>query len=642
ATGQAGAAPSAASGSAATNAGVANGNPATDTGLDLSSTNLGIAAAIGAALVALLAGWGMRRRKRAAGAAEAADAAVSARAAAVVTAVPSEDGEDRGVEAFTGDIAAFDEPAQRRVAGGEAVQAGVMAREANAQEVAQESAAREAGELEATGHAAEQHASTREVTAHEGAVREVEGHDLMAHDVAAHEAAAYEEPVHEAAAQEAAAHEAAAQDVAAQDVAAQEPAAPEAAAQEAAAREAASHEAVANEATAQDAAPQQLPADHASVSDGSTSQSPASASQEPTAYDPDAFPVNRPVEQSASEPAPVGFEPAAFEHKRANGTPEQASQDLAKASEQASEIPLESVLDHDTKVGATSAVPQEPFTSTAESSDSDKQAEIPTGKQAADTASEATAPNEPASGYDPLHPPIHVDAADAEHRIEPNHGQAPVGSVTAPVESPALSGEDTIAAAGSHTNGAAGHWGTPEAFPLPEPLEPFPAELGAPKGFPREAVDAFGSLDLGLPPRLDSAALEPRPVSLDRHPVVDPEIAAQQALASRPSAPPKAADEIAAGTAGAGAVAGLGAARFGALNLDFDLELPPSPALPLPLFSPEDLGKIARNKLDLASEYIELGDLAGARSLIHEVIEANDATTRSEARAMLSTLAPLS
>jgi len=81
---------------------------------------------------------------------------------------------------------------------------------------------------------------------------------------------------------------------------------------------------------------------------------------------------------------------------------------------------------------------------------------------------------------------------------------------------------------------------------------------------------------------------------------------------------------------------------FGALKLDFDLELPPGPAQTLPAFTPEDLAKIARNKLELAAEYIELGDLSGARALIHEVIESNDAATRGEARALLSTLAPLS
>ena len=63
---------------------------------------------------------------------------------------------------------------------------------------------------------------------------------------------------------------------------------------------------------------------------------------------------------------------------------------------------------------------------------------------------------------------------------------------------------------------------------------------------------------------------------------------------------------------------------------------------PLPAFTPADLARIARNKLDLAAEYIELGDLAGARTLINEVIESNDPATRNDARALLSTLAPLS
>lgn len=86
----------------------------------------------------------------------------------------------------------------------------------------------------------------------------------------------------------------------------------------------------------------------------------------------------------------------------------------------------------------------------------------------------------------------------------------------------------------------------------------------------------------------------------------------------------------------------LGVAQFGALNLDFDLELPAGPSASLPAFTPEALAKIARNKLELASEYVELGDLAGARTLLHEVIEAGHADTRDEARVMLAKLADLS
>jgi FimV-like protein len=60
------------------------------------------------------------------------------------------------------------------------------------------------------------------------------------------------------------------------------------------------------------------------------------------------------------------------------------------------------------------------------------------------------------------------------------------------------------------------------------------------------------------------------------------------------------------------------------------------------MFSPEEIAKIARNKIELAAEYIALGDLGGARILIHEVIESNDPGTRDEAQALLATLAPLS
>ncbi len=173
-----------------------------------------------------------------------------------------------------------------------------------------------------------------------------------------------------------------------------------------------------------------------------------------------------------------------------------------------------------------------------------------------------------------------------------------------------------------------------------------PAELSpaAPTEFPRDAVDAFSSLDMPLPPRIEASADGVQsPVSLVTQPVASPETTLQQAFAPHePDDAPHIADEITAGTAGHAAVAGLGAAGFGALKLNFDLELPPSAAQPLPAFTQVDLVRIARNKLDLASEYIELGDLAGARSLINEVIEANDPATRTEARALLSTLAPLS
>nr|WP_260850412.1 FimV/HubP family polar landmark protein [Paraburkholderia fungorum] len=178
----------------------------------------------------------------------------------------------------------------------------------------------------------------------------------------------------------------------------------------------------------------------------------------------------------------------------------------------------------------------------------------------------------------------------------------------------------------------------------PAPVAQVPPALSVPSEFPRDAVDAFSSLDMPLPPRIElpDAALG-TPESLATQPVASPESTARQAVAPHdPDDVPHAADEISAGTAGHAAVAGLGAVGFGALKLDFDLELPPSPAQPLPVFTSADLTRIARNKLDLAAEYIDLGDLSGARVLINEVIEANDPATRTEARALLSTLAPLS
>ncbi|CAE6906496.1 hypothetical protein R75471_03295 [Paraburkholderia domus] len=183
-----------------------------------------------------------------------------------------------------------------------------------------------------------------------------------------------------------------------------------------------------------------------------------------------------------------------------------------------------------------------------------------------------------------------------------------------------------------------------EANVEPASVAPVQSALAVPTEFPRDAVDAFSSLDMPLPPRVElTDATVSTPGSLSTQPVGSQEATSQQAIAPYdPDDAPHIADEIAAGTAGHAAVAGLGAAGFGALKLDFDLELPPSPAQPLPAFTQADLSRIARNKLDLAAEYIDLGDLPGARVLINEVIEANDPATRTDARALLSTLAPLS
>ncbi|MCP3712020.1 fimbrial protein FimV, partial [Paraburkholderia sp. CNPSo 3274] len=161
-----------------------------------------------------------------------------------------------------------------------------------------------------------------------------------------------------------------------------------------------------------------------------------------------------------------------------------------------------------------------------------------------------------------------------------------------------------------------------------------------PIAFPHDAVEALGGLDLPLPPRIGEPVMPTEPLSTE--PAATPEASARLASPFFEPPAPLAGEAIEAGTAGAGALAGLGAPRFGALTLDFDLNLPADSAEPLPVFTPEQLARIARNKLDLAHEYIALGDVSGARSLINEVIESNDPATRSDAQALLSTLAPLS
>ena len=169
--------------------------------------------------------------------------------------------------------------------------------------------------------------------------------------------------------------------------------------------------------------------------------------------------------------------------------------------------------------------------------------------------------------------------------------------------------------------------------------------------FPTEAVEALGSLDLSLPPRMDlqlgtpgdagaAPALRESQTPIEPVPFVPQPVAGTDAGRLRKMEPPSAAAQIEAGTAGAASVAGLGATPYGPLSLDFDLNLPSSHTEPLPALTPAQLATIARNKLELAVEYIELGDLGGARTLLQEVIASNDTATRQQAAALLSTLAP--
>jgi pilus assembly protein FimV len=173
------------------------------------------------------------------------------------------------------------------------------------------------------------------------------------------------------------------------------------------------------------------------------------------------------------------------------------------------------------------------------------------------------------------------------------------------------------------------HASDPEPEDGPSPAANFPVPR-----FPRDVIEALGTLDLGLPPRQEARPAAAAPEPAIPQPIAEPHVPEHR------DAPSSAAEDIESGITGAASVAGLGASRFPPLSLDFDLGAPASQTAPLPAFTPEQIATIARNKLELAVEYIELGDLSGARTLLEEVIESNDHGTRQQAAALLSTLAP--
>ncbi|WP_027782624.1 MULTISPECIES: FimV/HubP family polar landmark protein [Burkholderia] len=177
----------------------------------------------------------------------------------------------------------------------------------------------------------------------------------------------------------------------------------------------------------------------------------------------------------------------------------------------------------------------------------------------------------------------------------------------------------------------------------------------------QNAISALNSLDMPLPPRAadepSSAAEEPsvRDVQSDADKIAtNGQPTEHPSMGSGETTPEHPADQddefdwdpdaaTPAGDAGnppaTSSLPPLGGAQFGALKLDFDLDLPSTPGAALPALTPDELARIARNKLDLAAEYVELGDLSGARTLLQEVVDANDAATRDDARALLAKLA---
>ncbi|KWB81331.1 pilus assembly protein FimV [Burkholderia ubonensis] len=176
----------------------------------------------------------------------------------------------------------------------------------------------------------------------------------------------------------------------------------------------------------------------------------------------------------------------------------------------------------------------------------------------------------------------------------------------------------------------------------------------------QSAIAALDSLDMPLPPRVsDEASLsttEPAPKAglfVDDKGATNGQSAPRPPVGAGDQTPEQLAEQDeepewdggatlhgrSGATSSAPAFAPLGGAQFGALKLDFDLNLPAAPGAAPPALTPDELARIARNKLELAGEYVELGDLAGARTLLQEVIDANDAATRDDARALLAKLA---
>ncbi|KVM64874.1 pilus assembly protein FimV [Burkholderia ubonensis] len=219
----------------------------------------------------------------------------------------------------------------------------------------------------------------------------------------------------------------------------------------------------------------------------------------------------------------------------------------------------------------------------------------------------------------------------------------------------------------------AGHDEQPTDAPANAPADkPLEAPAHAPADTPaapaadthqalmQSAIAALDSLDMPLPPRVsDEASLsttEPAPKAglfVDDNDATNGQSAPRPPVGAGDQTPEHLAEQEegpewdggatlhgrSGATSSAPAFAPLGGAQFGALKLDFDLDLPAAPGAAPPALTPDELARIARNKLELAGEYVELGDLAGARTLLQEVIDANDAATRDDARALLAKLA---
>ncbi|MEA3130067.1 MAG: pilus assembly protein FimV [Paraburkholderia sp.] len=603
--------PAASASSAAAVSGHGSAAISTSNDAGISQTNLSVAAAIGAALVVLLAALG-RRRKRAAVAATEGSLAQDAAAASARTAEQEdvvstrEQMPVREASDTSDDVAGYG--VALSAAGREDAEREAAAREVAARvAAAREAEIRAAAERETAEHAEAERAAADQAAQERAAAEHVVAKDAAEHDAAAeHEAAAGEQAAtreQTAAAREAEASESHPSSPT-QDLNASRHASPESPATPAP-FESAQPRADVDQAAHSGSLSEPLPAAHHENLDGATTAASLAAAAELGA---EALPL------TSLEPVGETFEQEAPAH-RLQWDDEPALSASAAPPAASTNVP-QNHLDAPAPVIDFTPREAEPHTTS------------PFGQPYIDTSAHSM----PGTSV-PAVPTVQEDTAHVDPAYQPSHESQPHQQPHQQAETASPDGASNL---------------DPAPVAQTQPARFIPTE------FPRDAVDAFTSLNMPLPPRVESTdTAVSAPESLATQLVASPETTAQQAVTPHdPDDAPHIADEISAGTAGRAAVAGLGATGlgaaglgaigFGALKLDFDLELPPSPAQPLPAFTRADLSRIARNKLDLAAEYIDLGDLSGARLLINEVIEANDPATRTEARALLSTLAPLS
>ncbi|MCA8089650.1 pilus assembly protein FimV [Burkholderia anthina] len=205
-----------------------------------------------------------------------------------------------------------------------------------------------------------------------------------------------------------------------------------------------------------------------------------------------------------------------------------------------------------------------------------------------------------------------------------------------------------------HDSAVVPHDVKPGAEAVADPSAARPANDAQHAALMQNAIAALNSLDMPLPPRIADEPVTQEGQAASGKIATNGQSALQPPVGANDPSPERAFDQDddfdrdpdaaspaphAGGASTPSSLPPLGGAQFGALKLDFDLDLPSTPGAVLPALTPDELARIARNKLDLASEYVELGDLSGARTLLQEVIAANDAATRDDARALLAKLA---